>query len=103
MDVFEELNRRIKALIDKKGITLTQMCEEVGITPDGYRKGIRNESLNFDFVVKLAIYFNHPLQLLVDGLDNVSLYKPINDRICHLEKDVETLKDEIRMLQEKLD
>ncbi len=45
---------RLKALMTKRGYTLTRLCTEIGITRSGLLKGWENETISFKHVRKVT-------------------------------------------------
>lgn len=69
---------KIKSLCESKGITITAMCREVGISSNTMTelKSGRTRTLSVKSAMKIANYFNVSVSFLMDDNDET----PINDK-----------------------
>ncbi len=64
---YEKLKLKIKTLLAEKQSSETKMCEEIGVTREGYSKSFRVGSININTLESVAIYLGVPLwHLLAD-------------------------------------
>lgn len=70
---YEKLKLKIKTLLAEKGSSETKMCEEIGVTREGYSKSFRVGSINVNTLESVAQYLGIPLwHLLADTKANIS-------------------------------
>lgn len=70
---YEKLKVKIRTLLAEKASNDSKMCDEIGITREGYSKMFRVESININTLEKIANYLGVPLwHLLADTKANVS-------------------------------
>lgn len=70
---YEKLKLKIKTLLAEKGSSESKMCEEIGVTREGYSKSFRVGSINVNTLESVAQYLGVPLwHLLADTKANFS-------------------------------
>jgi transcriptional regulator with XRE-family HTH domain len=70
---YEKLKIKIKILLAEKGTSESKMCEEIGVTREGYSKSFRVKSINVNTLQSVANYLGVPLwHLLGDTKTNIS-------------------------------
>ena len=77
---FEAIQERIKDAHQKMGVKQLAMCTAVGITPQGYRAGMKEESLKLSTFIKIAAFLKMDVNTLING------YSEVNDRVTLLKK-----------------
>jgi transcriptional regulator with XRE-family HTH domain len=95
--------RKIKDLLNKKGLTIEKMSNEADITPAGFHYMVQNDTLKVKTLQKISDYLGVPITYwFEENKDKISMVK--DKKVGYGEdvvsrEDYEFLKEQIRYLQ----
>lgn len=79
----ESMNQRLLRLRKKRGLTLKQMAQEIGVPTSTYRDWEYNETLRGNYYMKISKVLKVSLYELITG------EKPNNQRVLQILEEVE--------------
>ncbi len=71
-DPISSVEKKVNLLLAENKISMTKLCESIGMTVNGYSKMWKNRSIKVDTIQKIADYFKVPLSHFFSTLDVTS-------------------------------
>jgi transcriptional regulator with XRE-family HTH domain len=82
---FIDIENSIKELAKDEGITIKNLCSQIGMTEQGFATSLKNQTLKIETLEKIAKIFDVPLSYFF-GEDYQEMYESLTDKIYTLKK-----------------
>lgn len=66
-DSIAAIEKRINVLMAENKVTIARLCDNIGMTANGYSKMWKNKSIKVETIQRIADYFKVPLSHFFDG------------------------------------
>ncbi len=103
-DPISQIERKIQVLLVENKISVAKLCEEIGMTSNGYHKMWKNRSLKVETMQKIAKFFSVPLDSFFTTSNSPGYL--INDPSSSVEeireKYIQALESENKLLKQLL-